>query len=223
VASCAERCARAWPTAAQAESRLDCFRECRKCLTRKRSPGVCQDGATLRCCNGPGEPACCGSQCCGDGERCCVPQSNPAAAGRCVDLQADRENCGVCDNVCAQDQACTAGTCVASCPSGNCTTCPPDKTLCSSPDNTFGISGCCDAGQLCCPLAQSAYLCSAAGGKCCDFPTLLAPGVLQYPCPNDHTCCGGIPPGGTQTIVGCCPPGYACGTDVNGAPECQFQ
>jgi hypothetical protein len=205
-----------------APARRDCFKKCKQCLTRRIpdvTSGVCGESGDLQCCGGPGEPVCCGGPaCCGAGERCCSSESDPALPSRCVDVQSDPDNCGICNQVCALDQTCSAGACVEA------AACPPDRTSCGSPDNTAGnINACCDAGQLCCPLAQAAWLCSPAGNKCCDFPSLVAPGVVQFPCPSDHTCCGNIPPGGTETVVGCCPPGYGCGVDGNGAAECQLQ
>lgn len=216
VVSCAGRCAKAWPNAGDAKSRGGCLKKCKKCLTRKVGErGVCPSGRVLQCCNGPGEPACCGETCCGAGERCC-PNADPSLPGQCFDVQSNDDRCGRCDRPCGTDQKCSGGNCVTI---DN--TCPAGKDFCGSLNNIAGISGCCDLGQVCCPLAsQSVYLCSDSGTKCCDFPSRT--GVIQFPCPSDATCCGGIAPGG-QTTVGCCLPGFACAPDSSGALTCQLQ
>ncbi len=219
VVSCAGRCATTWPNTGDAKSRGGCLKKCKACLTRKVGErGVCPSGRDLQCCNGPGEPACCGEKCCGAGELCCT-NADPSLPGQCVDVLNEPKNCGTCNHLCSTVplQKCSDGHCVDAED-----TCPAGKYFCGSLNNLAGASGCCDLGQVCCPLAQAAYLCSDSGMKCCDFPSAQPRGVIQFPCPGDATCCGGIAPGG-QTTVGCCPPGYACGTDSGGAMTCQLQ
>lgn len=60
---------------------------------------------------------------CGEGQVCdggdCVCGEDFAECGdECVDIDADRNHCGECDNACADDQICSDGECEDSCPEG---------------------------------------------------------------------------------------------------------
>ena len=50
----------------------------------------------------------------GEGEVVCVGLS-VRCGDRCVDVQSDNDNCGVCGDVCADDERCTGGRCNARC------------------------------------------------------------------------------------------------------------
>ncbi|MDB4932549.1 MAG: Tryptophan synthase alpha chain, partial [Myxococcaceae bacterium] len=70
------------------------------------------------------------------GPQCTAPQS--ACGGRCVDLQASRENCGTCGNACPGAQVCVAGSCQIGCPGaqqacgGACVTLSTDRANCGA-------------------------------------------------------------------------------------------
>lgn len=67
----------------------------------------------------------------------------------CVDLQANRDNCGACGTVCQGGLVCVAGSCTISCPTGQtlcgnlCVTTGTDRTNCGACGRT------CAAGQVC--------------------------------------------------------------------------
>jgi hypothetical protein len=86
-----------------------------------------------------GSPCAAGLSCCNNG--------GPIGTGYCRDLSTDEDNCGSCNNACANTKICVSGVC--QCPSG--------KTWCASAN--YGAGGCVD-------LLNDRYNCGACGHTC---------------------------------------------------------
>jgi hypothetical protein len=97
--TCVRDCAREWPdeTAEGRANRKHCQFICKECLTRDQNRGRCIEGTGperfIRCCSGPGEPACCFGTCC--------------AGTCCTDFDSGSGQC------CAEGGTCENGQCVA--------------------------------------------------------------------------------------------------------------
>ncbi len=129
---------------------------------------------------------------------------------RCVDINADAENCGTCGHQCKGNERCDAGTCVRACPHG--------KTLVESDFGTFvsfdcydgprigdhcagsgdGAEGLCVSGQ--CQCAAGLQLCSDPDGGSFKYCADLA-NDREHCGHCDHNC--GV---GTQCVHGVCKP-----------------
>lgn len=148
----------------------------------------------------------------------------------CSDLKTDSENCGKCGVVCPGGQACVAGACTTSCPSGN-ALCGGDggKAACVNTKSDNTNCGKCNAK---CPSGQVCYAggCSNTCGGTSSGQTLCTPdGGAPY-CANlknDNANCGkcGAPcASGDACIGGACASACTldqtlCGTD-GGTPYC---
>lgn len=99
VVGCVAECGREWPdqSADGRVNRKHCQFVCKECRTRASGGGNCIEGSgptrSIRCCGGPGEPACCAGVCCttgtccfgAGGGRCCSDGQTCTAEGECVD------------------------------------------------------------------------------------------------------------------------------------------
>jgi hypothetical protein len=120
------------------------------------------NGGTATCAAGICQPACAAPL------GLCNARADAGVSGlACTDTSLDPVNCGGCGNVCAPQQACTAGQCT-SCPSGQ-LQCPTDtagRTACTPVlSDNLNCGGCgviCDSGTSC---QQGA--CVAAGLSNC--------------------------------------------------------
>jgi len=105
---------------------------------------------------------------CGGG----CPSGQTECAGACVDLSADRANCGQCDNACEAGQVCTAGACALSCQEGlddcggACVDLMSDRANCGQCDNACAAGWVCTAGA-CALSCQVGF--SDCGGACVDL------------------------------------------------------
>ncbi len=107
-------------------------------------------------------------------------------SGRCVNVQVHPQHCGACGNVCAGDQACVDGRCVA-------TACDASRVAC---------------GTCCTDLVTNRASCGACGrtcgGYCVDGVCLTCPPGLV----NCFSRCVDVQ--GSSTDCGAC--GRACGS-----------
>lgn len=90
----------------------------------------------------------CGGTCPAGSTLCGAGAGNP---GRCVNLQTDPNNCGMCGRACAAGQSCVMGTCRVVCPAGQ-TACGATMTYVdlNTDRNNCGMCGrVCAAGQNC--------------------------------------------------------------------------
>ncbi len=153
---------------------------------------------------------------CSDSETAC-PSPRVLCDGVCVDLDADRANCGACDVTCVDGQICDgAGVCAATCQAGL-TLC--DETCVDTDRDAMHCGACaapCEALFLCDGSGECALSCQAGlvdcGGTCTNTSTdprhcgacddgqgsntcLLGlscvDGGCELTCPNGLTDCGG--------------------------------
>jgi hypothetical protein len=128
----------------------------------------------------------------------------------CADTQTDTENCGLCGLTCTAGQACVAGKCSTSCPSGD-SICKGSngKSACvnerSDNTNCGGCGKSCKAGEICfnsicnstCGDAKSGQIvCGADGGS----PYCANPKNDNANCGK----CGNACPGGQVCTNGAC-------------------
>jgi len=109
--------------------------ECLECLGNDDCPtgNICDDDGECGACEGAECP-----QDCDAASRC---------DGLCVDMSADPEHCGACDNSCDNEELCADGQC----------TCRPGLTECdgdcvdldSNPDHCGGCGDGCAGGEAC--------------------------------------------------------------------------
>ena len=141
------------------------------------------------------------------GPRCAANESS--CGGRCVDLQASRENCGTCGNACPGSQVCVAGSCQIGCPTGQqacggaCVTLSTDRANCGACGNTCGAGQVCAMGVCgleCGPMLALCGGASDAGASdagtsaryCADTRTdRLNCGGCGTICPAGQVCNGG--------------------------------
>jgi hypothetical protein len=116
----------------------------------------------------------CGDNCCNADEVCqggiqegictCLEAGKTTCTNRCVDLQTDPANCGVCGDLCPAGTGCQGGTC-----------------LCSA-----GLPPC---GDVCPNLSTDPANCGACGVNCAGNPCI--DGVCSL-CAAGLTDCGGV-------------------------------
>ncbi len=112
---------------------------CGRCGTTCPAPV----GGTATC-----AAAVCGGTCAAGATICGAAPGNP---GRCVDLQSDATNCGMCGQACPGGQSCVMGTCRMLCPAGQ-TACGATMTCVNLNTSTLNCGACgrtCAAGQGC--------------------------------------------------------------------------
>jgi hypothetical protein len=105
----------------------------------------------------------------------------------CVDLASDPNNCGVCGNVCATGELCSAGTCTSVC--------------------AAGLTQC---GQSCVDLNTDILNCGSCGAACLAGQTCVAGvctgsatgGQVTQPVPADPGSGAGTTPAGDTTAAG---------------------
>lgn len=143
----------------------------------------------------PGQ-ICGGTSCIADTEPCPVPLMRCGSA--CVDVQIDRNHCGICDEACLAAETCQAGACV----------CPPGRMAC---------------GGSCVDTMTSSLNCGACGtackiGQACNAGTCVCGDASLTNCPNgcrdlasDASNCGAC---GTV-----CQGGYPCTDGECACPE----
>lgn len=115
------------------------------------------------------QPSCTGPNCAGTCEA-----GKTACGTTCVDVSADRLNCGACGKACADDQTCVAGECacnpgLASCtgPGGPiCSNVRSDRANCGSCGHACNGDETCFGGTCVCPGASV-----TCGGTCTDPQT----------------------------------------------------
>jgi hypothetical protein len=152
-----------------------------RCVSVQTSPNDCGD-----CFNGCGASEMC------VGGQCQCRQGLTSCNGTCVDLLADVDNCGQCDNVC--DDKCVDGACqITGCNDigrRNCgDACIPEALFQTDPLNCGDCDNVCDADQVC------------TGGDCRTY--FPPPGCSACPCPQcgaGTTCCT-LPGGGYPVCV----------------------
>lgn len=149
----------------------------------------------------------CGSDCsrCGERQRCCLAPtfdsafrcvdlgtrehclacndrcllSETCCPAGCVNLDNDRDNCGVCGNGCGLRERCEFGSCVCEpgtsrCGPGEC--CLPGEQCCRDADGV---------GRNCCPPS----LTCCGDGICRDLGTQLHCGACFDECTDNERCC----------------------------------
>jgi hypothetical protein len=177
-------------------------------------------------CGGAG-PCAIGTLCCG---------------GRCIDVQSDRTNCGVCGNTCAGSQQCCAGACQDTASSA--THCGACNTVCefvnATPScragqcaigrcamgfgdcNALGVDGC-EA-----ELASDVANCGACNNRCAAGTNATAActaGACSLVCQPGFADCDRNPANGCEASIGspstCGACGNACPVRANAAATCQ--
>jgi len=137
----------------------------------------------------------CGLEACSPGEICCDFS--------CVDPTSDDTNCGGCDVVCAEGQACVDGRCTCGSQA-----CSPTQTCCETDTQAL----------LCVDLRKNAEHCGECGESCeptenCLGGRCLCSGAAtQEICRAEETCCPGTGCTDLQSNplhCGAC--GHACG------------
>ena len=137
-------------------------------------------------------------------------------AGKCVDLQSDAANCGVCGTACQSGEVCSSGKCLLSCPTGqmrcgggdagaafcanlqtdskNCGTC---GTLCTSGQvcsaGTCALScqtGLTDCSGICANLQSDTQNCGTCGTQCLSGQ-VCSVGKCALSCQAGLTDCSG--------------------------------
>jgi hypothetical protein len=126
-------------------------------------------------------------------------QSLTNCSGACIDLQTDDDHCGMCGNVCAIGQRCTAGKCVATCQNGW-TSCPDA-----------------DGGTTCVDLRTDNSNCGMCGTKCANGQ-FCSPGADGGPSTCGLACFGGTTKCGNKCVDLQIDPQNcgSCGTPCNG-------
>jgi hypothetical protein len=143
------------------------------------------------CCAGDAAASTCNPNLvCSNGVCARCPGTLAACGGFCVDITSNSSNCGGCNNVCPEGNACAAGTCALSCApglvacAGNCTQRLTDALNCGS------------CGRVC-ALAHAANTCQSgacAVGRCdtgfgdCDQ---VATNGCEVSTSDDLANCGG--------------------------------
>ena len=103
---------------------------------------------------------------CAPGLTECRQHTTDDVPGRCVDLQRSNMDCGACNNVCAADQRCESGQCVA------------QVIACSADARCpFGLR--CQEGR-CRPAARQASQCLPGEVFHQDSKTCFCPGNMQF-------------------------------------------
>jgi hypothetical protein len=157
------------------------------CDGRYCPTGHCCDG--VECC---GEQVCCGGVCCGEGYGCC---------GDTCTLFNNAENCGACDNTCAdtqvcyQQECCTLNTCDGRC-----------GTIDDGCGGTIECPATCDTSH-CLTCNEPAGTCDSVctGTQVCHNAACCTPAT----CPPGQ--CGSFDDGcGGMTQCGECGDGYVC-------------
>lgn len=153
-------------------------------------------------------------------------QGQITCASLCVNPQNDFQNCGACENKCADGQSCNAGSCTCTagldaCPSGcvntksdgaNCGTC---GTACSG--GLLCSKGTCSAtcaegeqqcGTGCADLLTDATNCGSCGNRCSGGQ---ACNNGACGCPSGMSTCGGVCVDVMTSAANCGTCGNACG------------
>lgn len=162
-----------------------------------------------------GPPCCpvgCTNGCCGAGETCAGPGSDPLFPTLCCSagLTACDQNC------CGAGETCVNGTC---CPAAN---------LCVGHVGPFQVQSCCGTGETCLPNGLCCAPSNVCGQNCCNAgDNCLANGTC---CPAGHAVCGGVCcPNSTDVcdpVTNTCScPGLSCGGTCCAAGQlcCQVQ
>jgi thiol-disulfide isomerase/thioredoxin len=172
--------------------------------------------------------------------RCGCPSHKSRCGNRCVDLHADRHNCGRCGHACGPAQLCNHGTCTClpgetACGAG-CVSVASDAQNCGTcghvcPSGQACVSGACTVscpsgqticGSACVALASDPQNCGACG-TVCPAGDVCANGVCVSQCPTGQTACGGACVDLSSDASHCgacgtaCPPGGVC---TNGTCGC---
>ena len=179
-------------------------------------PGGAGDGAPTDGADGgpdASDAELCGGRVCADGERCCH--------GGCVDVQANRLQCGACDAPCGTLQYCEAGRCL--CPSGqtvcrgDCINTLTDRFNCGGCGNECrGVLSCADSRCQCIDQGNMEQMC---GGVCLALADNTDHcGRCDVACPFSTRCVRGVCEC-SSTEIRC---GAACVDRMNDAAHCNL-
>src|SRR5688572_10237965 len=111
----------------------------------------CTDEPILQAANETGTTSGTCTEICSAGKTCvegsCSCASGSACGTRCVDTDADADNCGDCGVTCANAEQCVSGTC--ECRSGLADCGTGCSNPLSDPDNCGGCGVACEADEVC--------------------------------------------------------------------------
>jgi hypothetical protein len=122
------------------------------------------------------------------------PAGQAVCDGRCVDIQVDRSNCGMCGRACASGEICMAGACALSCPAGQapcggaCRTLASDVMHCGRCDNACALA---NATPACVMGACAVSACAANGCETDTRTTNAHCGRCGNACPSGQACRAG--------------------------------
>ena len=146
--------------------------------------------------------------------RCCV-----ACQHHCVNLHADRANCGVCGHACADKQICLNGLCT-DCATGlsrchnSCVDTAHDNANCGTCDHhCYGAQACC--GGTCVDMGTDPHNCGECGNTCASGK-ICCSGRCIDACTGGKVCCNGACVDQMTDNNNC----GACGHQCTGGKRC---